>query len=331
MVVVLRVLAWACLALVLLCCTVWAVAALHFDVRVPWLRAPLTVVYSVAVVAVWLRMQRRWIAVALTAGAFGLVLAWWLTLTPSSALDWQPDVAVLPYADIDGNRLVVHNIRNCDYRTETDFDVHYYDKTFDLEKLRSIDFYMVYWGAPYMAHTMMSFGFDGGSYLCFSIETRKRRGQSYSAIRGLFRQFELIYIAADERDVVRLRTNYRHGEDAYLFRLAATPDDARELLLSYLTHMNSLRRQPMWYNAITHNCTTSIRMQRAATDRAPWDWRMLANGYGDTLLYERGVLETNLPLQEVKARGHINARAQAADQAPEFSRLIRQGVPGITP
>jgi hypothetical protein len=315
---------------VLLGLTLWAAAALYFDVRIPWLRAPLAALYVCALLAAWILVQRR-MAVALTAGAFALVLGWWFTLQPSHDRDWQPDVALLPYADVQGSKVTVHNIRNCYYRTETDFDVRYYDKTYDLDALRSMDLYMVYWGSPHMAHTMVSFGFDRGDYLCFSIETRKEKGESYSAVKGLFRQFELIYIAGDERDLVGLRTNYRIGEEAYLFRLRAQPEKAREFFLSYVRRMNSLRERPEWYSAITHNCTTSIRMQRAAADRAPWDWRMLLNGHGDELLYERGGIATNLPLAELKDRSHINARARAVGKAEDFSAKIRLSLPGIEP
>ena len=327
----LRILVRLALGLVLLLLTVWAVAALYFDVRVPWLRVPLAAAYVLAVLAVWIFVKRRWVAAGMTVGGFALVLAWWFTLQSSNDRDWQPDLAVLAYADLNGNKVTIHNIRNCDYRTETDYDVRHYDKTFDLEKIRTVDLYMVYWGPPYMAHTMMSFGFEGGDYLCFSIETRKTKGQGYSAIKGLFRQFELTVIVADERDLVRLRTNYRHGEEAYLYRLRGSPEQARKFLLTYVQHMNSLRQRPQWYNAITDNCTTGIRTQRASADRAPWNWRMLVNGYGNQLLYERGMITTNLPLAELTQRVHINDRARAADRAGDFSRQIRVGIPGIEP
>ena len=316
------------LALPLLFGTLWAAAALYFDVRVSWLRTPLATVYVIAVLAVWIRIKDLWLRLGLTAGGLALVLGWWFTLPPSNDRPWQPDVAVLAYADIAGNQVTVHNIRNCDYRTETDFDVRHYDRAYDLDKLRTADLYMVYWGSPNIAHTMMSFGFEGGDYLCFSIEARKAKGQGYSAVKGLFRQFELVYIAADERDVIGLRTDHRQGEEVYLFRLNGSPQQVRVFLLDYLRRMNSLRQQPEWYSALTHNCTTSIRTQRAAADRAPWDWRMLANGRGDELLYERGMIATNLPLVELKERCHINARARAVGPAADFSRLIRQGVPG---
>jgi len=324
----LRVLGLTALGILLLLVTLWATAALSFDVRGPWLRVPLAALYVLGLLAVWVLVNRRWLAAGLTAAGFALVLAWWFTLQPSNERDWQPDVSLLPYTTTNGNQITLRNIRNCDYRTETDFDVRYYDKAFDLDKLRTVDLYMVYWGSPNMAHTMVSFGFEGGDHVCFSIETRKQKGQGYSAIKGLFRQFELIYIVGDERDLVRLRTNYRQGEEVYLFRLTGSPQKARAFFLDYVRRVNDLHRRPEWYSAITHNCTTSIRMQRAAADRAPWDWRMLVNGYGDELLYERGMIATNLPLAELKARCHVNARARAADREADFSRLIRQGVPG---
>jgi hypothetical protein len=312
-----------------LAATLWAAMALYFDVRAAWLRLPLSALYLAGIVTGVIRFKSGWHKTGLATGGFLLVLGWWLLLQPSNDRGWQPDVAVLPYADLAASKITIHNIRNCDYRTETDFDVRHYDKTLDLEGLRTADLYMVYWGSPHMAHTMVSFGIEGGDYVCFSIETRKEKGEGYSAVKGLFRQFELTYVVADERDVVRLRTNYRRGEEAYLFRLRGSREQARGLFLDYLHRMNRLRERPRWYNAVTYNCTTGIRTQRAAADRAPWDWRMLVNGYGDELLYERGMIATNLPLAELKRQVHVNARARAADKDPDFSTRIRQGVPGI--
>ena len=325
----LRILGIIAVNLALLLLTLWAMAALYFDVRVPWLRVPLAAAFALSGAAIWFFLKRRWLARALTVGAFVLVLVWWFTLQPSNDRDWQPDVVVLPYADINGNNITLHNIRNCDYRTETDFDVHHYDKTFDLEKIRTADLFMTYWGSPYMAHTMVSFGLEDGEYLCFSIETRKEKGENYSAVRGLFRQFELTYVVADERDLVRLRTNYRTGEEVYLYRLRGSPEQARKFFLDYLHRMNELRERPEWYNAVSDNCTTGIRTQRAAADRAPWDWRMLVNGYGDQMLYERSRIDTSLPLATLKQRSHINEPARAAGQAADFSTRIRQGLPGF--
>jgi hypothetical protein len=294
-----------------------------------WLRIPLAVIYGLTMLAVWVRVRRAWKAL-ITAVGFVIVLAWWFSLKPSNDRDWQPDVAVLSYADIAGNQVTIHNIRNCDYHTETNYDVHYYDKTFDLDQLRTVDLYHVTWGLPYIAHMIVSFGFTNGDYVCFSIETRKQKGQNYSAVKGLFRQFELTCIVADERDLVRLRTNYRQDEEAFLYRVRMTPEQGRTLLLDYLRLINSLRDRAEWYNAITDNCTTAIRTQRPTADRAPWDWRMLINGHLDEMLYERGVIDTNLPFAELKQRSHINPQAKAANKAADFSQQIRKGLPGFS-
>ena len=311
--------------------TVWAFAAIWIDMRPAWLRAPILVLYVVGLSLLLAKSNRRSFAVSGVGAGFLMVLGWWLTLRPSNDRDWQPDVAVLPYAEVAGDRVTVHNIRDCEYRTETDFDVRHYEKTFDLSRLRTADLFMVYWGSPHMAHTMVSFGFAGGDYLCFSIETRKEKGESYSAIKGLFRQFELVYVAADERDLIRLRTNYRSGEEVFLYRLHGSTEQVRGFFMAYVRRMNALRERPEWYSALTHNCTTSIRLQRAAADRAPWDWRMLANGHGDEMIYERGMIATNLPLAELKQLAHVNARARAADAAADFSRAIREGIPEMNP
>ena len=310
--------------------TLWSVGAIYYsNLPAPWMRTVGAIVFAVGTIIIFVRVRPRWLSRLIFLAAFAGVVIWFLLIPPSNNRDWDPDLAVLPYADINGDIITVHNIRNCDYRSETNFTVHYYDKTFDLEKLRTVDLYMVYWGSPYMAHTMLSFGFEDGSYLCFSIETRKEKGEGYSAIKGLYRQFELIYVVADERDLVRLRTNYRQGEDAYLYRLRGSPEQARKLFLSYIRRLNELHGRPEWYNAIADNCTTGIRTQRAAADRAPWDWRMLVNGYGNELLYERGRIDTSLPVAELKQRSLINDKAKAAGQDPDFSARIREGLPGI--
>jgi len=326
-----RVIRWMVIPLLwfpLALLTLWATAALYFDVRISWLRLPLAAIYGLGMIVVWVLVRRSWKAVVTVAG-FVLVLGWWLALKPSNNGDWQPDVAVLPYADIAGNQVTIHNIRNCDYHTETNFDVHYYDRTYDLDALRTVDLYLVTWGSPNIAHTMVSFGFTNGDYVCFSIETRKQKGQDYSAVKGLFRQFTLTIIVSDERDVVRLRTNYRQGEEACLYRLRSSPEQGRKLFLDYLHRINELRDRAEWYNAITDNCTTGIRTQRAGADRAPWDWRMLINGHLDEMLYEHGTILNNLPFAELKQRSRINPLAKAADKAVDFSQQIRKGLPGF--
>ena len=308
----------------------WSTMALYLsNLPASWLRTLAAVLFALGIIVLFVRVRPWWLAKLIFLGSVALVIVWFLFTPPSNNRDWQPDVAILPYADINGDQVTLHNIRNCDYRTETDYTVQYYDKTFDLAKLRSVDFYLVYWGSPLIAHTMLSFGFDGGDYVCFSIETRKEKGEVYSALKGFFRQYELTYVIADERDLVRLRTNFR-GEQVYLYRLAADPAVARLVFLDYLKEVNRLKARPEWYNALTSNCTTNIRGHtKPYTQNAHFDWRILLNGKIDSLAYERKTLYQGLPFSELKARSLINDRAKAADNAPTFSRLIREGLPGF--
>ena len=196
-----------------------------------------------------------------------------------------------------------------------------------LSQISGMDVAINYWGSPWISHPIVSFQFADALPLCFSIETRRTIGQKYSALAGLYRQYTLIYIVADERDVIRLRTNYRR-EDVYLYRTLASPAQARERFLEYIKAMNMLHQHPRWYNEVTANCTTSIRTQRSVNERTPWDWRMLINGEADELLYERHAIVTGgLPFSELKQRSLINERARAADKSPDFSQLIREGLP----
>ena len=239
-------------------------------------------------------------------------------------------MAVLPSAEFDGDRVTIRNIRNNDYRSETDYTVRYYDKTFDLAKLRTADLFFSFWGSPYIAHTIMSFGFGGDDYVAISIETRKSKDEEYSAIKGFFKQYELIYVVSDERDVVRLRTNYR-GEDVYLYRLNARPELVREVFRDYFTTINHLKEHPEWYNALTQNCTTAIRGHIVPyTAVRSWpSWKLLVNGYLDGRLYETGAVDRSLPFAELKARSRISERAKVADSGPDFSKKIRAGLPGM--
>jgi len=253
----------------------------------------------------------------------------WLAIPPSNDRDWQPDLKTLAWAKIAGDRITFHNIRNCEYRTEKDFCVHTYDRTFDLTKLRQVDCFLVYWGSPHIAHTMVSFNFVGQGILCFSAETRKEKGEDYSTIKGFFRQYEMIYVVADERDVIRLRTNYRK-EDVYLYRLKMTPEDARMTFINYISELNRLRNRPEWYNALIDNCTTGIYQNFKPYGPFAWfDWRIIFNGHIDQLIYERGLVDNSMPFQELKRRSYINPVAQAAETAPDFSRRIRMGLPGM--
>jgi hypothetical protein len=260
---------------------------------------------------------------------FALALVVWGSATPSNDRDWQREVAVLPYATIAGDRVTVHNIRNFDYRTETDFTPAYYDRTFDLRQLDRVDLVAVYWMGPAIAHLFLSFGF-GDDHLAISIEARKSRTKPYATLPGFFRQYELVYVVADERDVIRVRTNYRKSppEEVYLFRTIGPLENGRRIFLDYLRDINELRERPCFYNTLTTNCTTMILAHAAVNPgHVPYSWKVLFSGYAPEYVYEQGRLDPSLPFEELKRRGHINAVAQAADQAPDFSRRIRVDVP----
>ena len=315
--------------LVAIVLTAWAAGALYYDLPIALLRSPAAIIYAVGILAGAIWIKGRWRALGLVFCGFLVVLAWWRTLRPSNDRNWQPDVAETPWAEVNGDRVTLHNVRDCEYRTEMDYTPHWETRTVDLSHLRGVDLAVNYWGSAWMAHPIVSFQFDDAPPVCFSIETRKQVGQTYSAIGGLYRQFALIYICAEERDVIRVRTNYRHGEDIFLYHTTIPPERARGRFLEYVASINALRSQPRWYNAATTNCTTSIRTQHEASQRAPWDWRILFNGYGDKMLYERGVLAGDLPFAELKSQARINDAARAADADPDFSQRIRAGRSGF--
>jgi hypothetical protein len=307
-------------------CTAWAFGALYFDFPTTgWLAAILFVLVLLAAIAF---VRGKLLKLTIVFGVFALVVLWWLTLKPSNDRAWQPDVAQTAWAEINGDEVTVHNVRNCDYRTETDFIPRWETRRLRLSQITGMDLAIMYWGSPWMAHPIVSFRFTDTFPLCFSIETRKTIGQKYSAVRGLYRQYTLIYVVADERDSIRVRSNYRHGEDVFLYRTMASPAQARARFLEYVSTINMLHDHPRWYNALTSNCTTNIRTQRSINQRAPWDWRMLVNGKADEMLYQHHAIATGgLPFSELKQRSLINKRARAADQDPDFSRLIREDLP----
>ncbi len=318
------------IGVVMILCAAWAFGAVWFDGPFGAGNKIAAALLAIAFVVVLAFVRPFWRKLGIFVVLFAGVLMWWLTIKPTQDSDWQPDVAQKASVDIQGDEVTLHNVRNCDYRTEADYTPHWETRTVRISQITGIDLAVNYWGSPWIAHPIVSFQFADGPPICFSIETRKKLGQTYSTIGGLYRQFELIYIVADERDVIRVRTNYRKGEDIYLYRTTISPAQARERFLEYLHSLNVLRDKARWYNAITTNCTTSIRTQHAATERMPWDWRILVNGKGDELLYERGVLDHSVPFAELKRRAYINARAQAANDAPDFSERIRTHLVGST-
>jgi hypothetical protein len=308
--------------------TLWAVAALYVDFRITALRVPVTVIYVLGIVTVLLKFKRSLRSAALCLVGFCVVLAWWLTLKPSNEGDWQPDSDRTAWAEIDGDQVTIHNLRNCEYRTETEYTNCWGNRTLHLSQIRAVDLLLTNWGIPFASHPIVSFQAGDGGHVAFSVEARYKAGQSYSILRGCFRQFGLMFVAADERDVIRLRINYRKDEEVYLYRIDVKPEVARAMFLTYVTYLNKLKDHPEWYNEITRNCTTTLQKPLAADvkNAQPWNYQFLLNGTLDELLYDRGRLVAGgLPFSELKQREYINTAAYAANDSPDFSALIRAG------
>ncbi len=328
----LRMLGLAVLWLILGIMTVWALAALYVDVRIAWLRIPAVALYVVALIVIFWKAKLQRYRALCCLGAFCVVLAWWLSLKPSNEGDWEADVARTSSVEVNGDQIIIHNLRNCDYRSETEYSNCWSDRTVYLSQLRGVDLFFTTWGPPHIGHPILSFQFGDHDHICFSIEARYKAGQSYSAILGFFRQYELIFVTADERDVIRLRTNFRKAEEVRLYRTTLSPETARAFFFVYADYLNQLKDHPEWYNALTRNCTTTLDRQLTAdmANPQPWNWQILLNGTLDRLLYERGRLVTGgLPFHELWEREHINAAGRAADGSPDWSALIRVGRVGF--
>lgn len=318
--------------LVLVPAVAWACAALWVDGPPErWLAGLLAAGLAAAALSALVLLRTALRAALAVLALFGLVLAWWLGIPPTNEADWQPDVARTASARIEGDILTVHNVRDFEYRSETDFRPRWETRRYDLSKLRGADIFLSSWGPRLIAHTIMSWEFADGQHLAVSIETRKKKGQEYSAALGFFRQYEIYYVVAEERDLIGVRAKFR-GEDLHLYRLTAPAAEARAVLLNYLKEINRLDGKAEWYNALVHNCTTTIRHHALAVGAGrPFDWRILANGYLDELGYERGQIDTSLPFAELRRRSDITARARAAYNEPGFSRIIRENLPGGHP
>lgn len=321
------------LSCVLGCSFVWPAAALWF--RVPgarWLRA----LASLAFFALGLfAANLAWRGQLAPAGTIALstlvaFALWWHSIRPSDARAWADDVARHFSSQLDGDLLTLRALRNFDWRSDQEYDVRWETRSFDLQRLCALDVAVSYWMGPAIAHTLVSFGFRDGGQLVFSLEIRKERGEKFSALGGFFKQFECTLIAADERDILRVRTNAR-GEDVYLYRIAAiTPDAMRALLFAYLREGEALLRAPRWYNTLTANCTTIVyNMARHVTAGLPLDYRLLLSGYLPKYLYDVGALTPGHSFESLRRAGRITERARAADADPDFSRRIRAGIPGM--
>jgi len=308
----------------------WATLAIYYsNLPSAGLRVALAVSFAIlAIWLLWLSRDRR--AYVIFTMLFLGVVAWWLSISPSHDRPWRPEVAVMPRAAIDGDRLRITGVRNFEYRSLNDFTVHYEEREMQLSHLTGLDFFVSYWSEGLVGHTFLSFIFDNAPPLSISIETRPEVGEGFNPVASLFKQFELIYVVGDERDLVRVRTNYRK-ETVYLYRLNSSPESVRRLLMVYLKRINELADRPEFYHLLSNSCTINIiRYANAAGRAGRFDIRHLLNGLIDSYLYHSGRVDTTLPFGELRRRSQINEAAQAADDAPDFSERIRASLPTVT-
>lgn len=314
-------------ALVILPFFIWLALALRFQ-----LAGQIRLAMLLLLAAAFLGLLRLWwrgrlgsvwiAAIALVA----VTALWWTTIQPSNDRLWAADVEHGVTADVQGNIVTLNHVRNFNWRTATDFSPRWETREHALDQLASVDLLTSVWGSPAIAHVLVSFGFEDGRHVVFSAEIRREKGEQYSAIAGFFRRYELVLIAADERDIVRLRTDVRK-ETVSLFPLRMKPDTRRELFLEYLSLADALETGPRWYNTATTNCTTVVwRLARALAPGLPFDWRVLLSGYFPQYLYGLGVIRNDEPLVEALTRAVRQPVGPAGPDSAEFSRRLREGI-----
>jgi hypothetical protein len=311
---------------------VWAAVAL-------WYQAPggqalrtvavgLWIAFSIAmIVALW--QNRIGMGVLIFAAAFAAILFWWQRIPPTNDRLWSDDVAQMLSGTVAGRQVTLHNVRNFEWRSNTDFTQRWETRTYDLDRLNSVDMIMSYWTGPAIAHMLISFGFDDGQHVAFSVEIRRDKREAYSEIGGFFKQFELSIIAADERDVIAVRTNVR-GEDDYLYRLRMPLSAMRSLFLGYIDQANGLIGGPRFYNTVTVNCTTLVyEMMKRIIGHLPFDYRILLDGYLPGYVHKIGGLDQRYSLEELRTLGRITDRARQSGRSETFPEDIRRGIPVI--
>ena len=283
----------------------------------------------------WIRSRAASTAVLIAMVVAGLLLGsgcqrWKLTpvsdrLQPSNDRDWSPEQRSMPFADVDGSVYALRNIRNCRYLSVDDYVVEYYDRQIELSQIQSVDFIVVpFKKAPALAHTMLSFGLDDGTYLVVSVEVRKEKDEKYNVLAGLTRKFELIYVLGDERDLIGVRA--RHYEsDVFVYPSTARPEQAQKLFAEIVERMNLLVADPEFYNSVTNNCTTNLKdhVNRLAPEKIRWDWKVLLPGYSAKHAYDAGLLDNRIPFKDLESMAYVNDLVEKYFEDPQFSQRIR--------
>jgi hypothetical protein len=315
-------------------CATWGACALWYQIpgghALKSLSVVLWVLLSLALLtALW--QGRMAVGLLAFAAAFGGLLIWWHHIAPSNDKIWADDVAQMTTGTVDGDRVTLYNVRNFEWRSDTDYTPRWETRHYELHRLNSVDMIMSYWTGPAIAHMLISFGFDSGEHVVFSVEIRPEAHEGFSELGGFFKEFELSIIAADERDVIRVRTNVR-GEDDYLYRIHMPAADMRSLFLAYIGEANALVRTPRFYNTVTVNCTTLVyHMMKRIVGYLPMDYRIVFSGYLPEYVYHVGGLDNRYSLAALRALGRITDRAKKADRSDAFSADIREGIPNFSP
>jgi hypothetical protein len=307
----------------------WGSLAIFYS-NLPWAEMRMLLAAAFAAFSVWaLWLSRLKHPTAAFMAVFIPVCVWWVLIPASHDRPWRPEVAVMPRATIDGDKVRITGVRNFEYRSRTDFTEKFEEREIDLSHLTALDFYVSYWREGWVGHTFVSFIFDNAPPLTISIETRPEIGEGFDPIASMFKQFELIYVVGDERDLVGVRANHR-GETVYLYRLNTSAEDARRLLRVYLARINELADRPEFYHLLSNSCTINIvRYANAAGRAGRFDIRHLLNGLIDSYLYHSGRVDTTLPFDELRRRSLINDAARGSERDADFSERIRENLPTI--
>lgn len=319
------------LSLLILCAAAWGGLALYYQLpmQMPWLAVSLALWAGLSVFAL-VRLWRNslWQGVLIYIVLHAVLLIWWNSLTPSNQHLWEDDVAQMTTGQIEGDKVTLFNVRNFDWHTETDYTPRWDTREYDLSKLQSVDMLTSHWGMDAIAHVLVSFGFNDDQFVTFSVEIRKKKGQTFSEVAGFFKQYELSILATDERDAIGVRPNVR-GEDTFLYRIDMPADIRRQLFLSYIEQANQLIEEPRFYNTVTANCTTLVfGMMQHISGGLPLDARLLLTGYLPSYIDELDGLTDGFDLEQLRTAGRITERSKQAANSENYSKIIRQGVPG---
>lgn len=318
-------------SLLILPAAVWGLLALHF--QLPFNQAQNTFIQltwaGLSFYALYLLWRGYWkTGVLLYLVLHGELLLWWNDIPPLHEREWADEVAQMTTGEVSGSRVTLHNVRNFSWRSASDYDIRWESREYDLQRLRSVDMITSHWGMKSIAHVLVSFGFDDGQFVTFSVEIRKEKDEAFSELGGFFKQFELSILATDERDAVAVRPNVR-GEETYLYRIAMPARVRRALFMAYVEQANALAATPRFYNTLTVNCTTLVyTMLQQIVDGLPLDPRLLLTGYLPSYIKQQDGLIEGFELSELRELGHINQRSQNAASRSDYSQRIRDGVPG---